>query len=241
MSPYTRPHALVAILAYQSGTEFRSETYLFVLGALLIACALCFAAFLPPTVREKWNEFLDFEWPPFKLHIPFLEFVFLGGLALIGASIYVSEPARLVAASASQLKDLNKERTALQGRLDEAQRQIEKLTKVNVLLNLTLPGGIDLNNLNLESIKCYYVFSDGGERLVPVTGGNGPQDVKCLIENMPPEAAVVTIKIEQELQGRGPAKKYSVLAYRNNIYPAQPNYSLCLYDPRNPSAHGGDC
>ena len=202
-------------------------TFLWVLGAVLILIAVAFL-FLPSRLIEKVPQYTEVEWgTERKLHVAYVQLVFLGGLACVGASVYVSEPYRLAKASSPQLIGLTKENSNLRGELNEARRQADIARRVTVRLKLTAPPELDLNQLHLTDVRCHYRLSDGHDLSTEVGNGMGPQDLGCVIENISPDVVILRINIEQEIKAPGQPTTYRMLAYRENIYPAQPNYDLC--------------
>jgi Ca2+/Na+ antiporter len=225
------PHLCLLVSAVipidQSGANNLLTLALLILGFLLIIIVLVVTFLFPSEKRILINELTYIEVKSIKLRVPFLELLFLGGLACIGACIYVSEPSRLVAALSPQLTDLNRENAALQAKLDEAQRQIENAKMVSVTLYLTAPPNIRLDDLDLGSLKCHYLLSDSRDFSIAAEKGMASQDVKCRIDNILPELVIVRVNLDQEIQATGKAKKVTTLAYRESIYPAKPNYHLC--------------
>lgn len=228
----TRLLVPASILTDQTWGENVLVTILWMLGTLLIASALSISVFVSQERREMINEKLRFNWGKVKLDLSFVEFIFVSGLACIGASIYVSEPSRIVRAFHEQLVEMNRENATLKEEVTELQRRIEGANKVTVTLILTPPPDVDLRDFDLESIKCHYWLSDHHEVFTDVRNGMAPQDVACRIENVSPDVLILRVNVEQVLQSHGQAIGNKVLAYREQIFPAQPNYHLCAPSKR---------
>lgn len=216
-----------AFFAGQPGADNGLATILLILGAFLVACALGIV-FIPPERRPIILDHTHFVWGSANLDISFVELIFVGGLACIGASIYVSAPTRIVAAFNSHLEELSNKNAQLQEQLEEARRKAEGAQMVTTTLVLTAPPDVDFNNVDLKRVKCHYWLTDNREVVTGVLNGMTFQDVKCRIENIRPDAVI--LKINVELQASDSTKKNKILAHRDQIFPAQPNYHLCAGD-----------